>query len=87
MVRIWAKVVKGEKILNDTIFEEFSSFDPDSFFDYIANICEKLDIATPVILSKHIFHYLNFNNATFLPADFPEEIEFDKLVIEEASNY
>ena len=87
MVRIWAKVVKGEKILNDTIFENFTSFDPDMFFDYIATICEKLDIATPVILSKHIFHYLNFNNATFLPADFPEEIEFDKLVIEEASNY
>ena len=87
MVRIWAKVVKEEKILCDTIFEEFSSFNPDSFFDYIASICETLDIATPVILSKHIYHYINFNNATFLPSDFPEDIDFDKFVIEEASNY
>ena len=87
MVRIWAKVCKGEKILKDTIFEEFTSFSPDLFFEYIATICETLDIATPVILSKHIYHYLTFNNTTFTSSDFPEDIDFDKLVIEEASNY
>ena len=87
MVRIWAKIVKEEKILRDMIFEDFTTFNPDNFYDYIATICENLDISTPVILSKHIFHYVNFNNATFFPNDFPEEIEFDKFVIEEASNY
>ncbi len=87
MVRIWAKVVKEEKILKDMIFEDFIQFNPDLFYDYISRICEALDIATPVILSKHIFHYINFNNATFLPNDFPEEIDFDKFIIEEASNY
>ena len=87
MVRIWAKICKGEKILKDTIYEEFNSFDLEKFFDYIASICSSLDIGTPVILSKHIFHYLNFNNASFTKADFTEEIDFDKLVIEEASNY
>lgn len=87
MVRIWAKIVKKEKILKDTIFEDFSSFDPNLFYDYIAKICESLDISTPVVLSKHIFHYINFNNTTFLSNDFPEEIDFDKFVIEEASNY
>ena len=86
MVRIWARVVKGDKILQDTIFVRYENFSVDNFFDYISTICETLNIATPVILSKHIFHYLNFNLATFLPQDFPEEIEFDKLVIEEASN-
>lgn len=87
MVRIWAKITKDEKILKDTIFESYENFDVDKFFDYISAICEKLNIATPVILSKHIFHYLTFNLATFLPQDFPEEIDFDKFVIEEASNY
>lgn len=87
MVRIWAKVVKEEKILKDIIFEDFSQFNPDLFYDYISKICEDLDIATPVILSKHIFHYINFNNTIFTTNDFPEEIDFDKFVIEEASNY
>ena len=87
MVRIWARIIKGEKIINETIFESFEPFNVDNFFDYISCICETLNIATPVILNKHIFHYLSFNLATFLPQDFPEEIDFDKFIIEEASNY
>lgn len=87
MVRIWAKVMKEDKIISDTIFESDENFALDNFFDYISKICEVLNIATPVILSKHIFHYLNFNLAIFLPQDFPEEIDFDKFIIEEASNY
>ena len=87
MVRIWAKIMKGDKILSDTIYENKENFNLENFFDYISTICESLNIATPVILSKHIFHYLTFNLATFLPQDFPEKIEFDKFVIEEASNY
>jgi len=87
MVRIWAKILKDEKILKDMIFEKFEKFDENSFFDYIAEICETLDIATPIILSKHLYHYIEFNNTTFSKNDFPEEISFDKFVIEEASNY
>ena len=87
MVRIWAKVLSEEKILKDTIYEEFVPFNHENFYDYIASICSSLDIATPVILSKHIYHFLTFNNAVFFPQDFPEEVDFDKFIIEEASNY
>ncbi len=87
MIRIWAKVIKNEKIVKETIFEEFDTFKVELFYDYISQICEKLDIATPIILTKHIYHYMTFNNSTFLPQDFPEIVSFDKFVIEEASNY
>ena len=87
MVRIWARVMKEDKIIADTIYENSENFNVENFFDYISSICETLNIATPVILSKHLFHYLTFNLATFLPQDFPEEIDFDKFIIEEASNY
>ncbi len=87
MVRIWAKVVKEEKILKDTIFFTQDNFEVASFYDYISDICQTLNIATPIILSKHIYHYTSFNTATFLPQDFPEDVDFDKFVIEEASNY
>ncbi len=87
MVRIWAKVMKDEKIVKQTIFEDYVLFDKANFYDYLATICERLDIATPIILSKHIYHYLSFNNTTFLPSDFPESVNFDKFVVEEASNY
>lgn len=87
MVRIWAKVLTEEKIIKDMVYENPEKFEFDHFFDYISDICEALDICTPIILSKHTFHYVNFNTATFLPADFPESVDFDKVVIEEASNY
>lgn len=88
MVRIWAKVMLNEKILKDTIYEDFeTNFNSENFFNYIADICEKLDVATPVILKKHLLHYVEFNTAIFFPVDFPEEVDFDKLVIEEASNF
>ena len=87
MVRIWGRIETDNKIINDTIFEDDAKFCEDDFLDYMSSICEKLNIATPIILSKHINHFLNFSNATFSPADFPEEVSFDKFIIEEASNY
>ena len=87
MVRIWARIVKNEKIVKETILENFAIFDPKDFFDYISTICESLDIATPVILSKHLSHYTIFNNCVFYPQDFPEHVSFDKMIVEEASNY
>lgn len=87
MIRMWAKVITEEKIIKDMIYENPERFDFEHFFDYISDICESLDICTPVILSKHIFHYVNFNNTTFTTSDFPESVDFEKFVIEEASNY
>ena len=85
MIRIWAKITQEEKILKDTIYEKFCQFNPENFYDYIAEICSELDIATPVILNYHINNYINFNNCTFVNRDFVESINFDKLIIEEAS--
>lgn len=85
MVRIWAKILKEEKILKDTIFESQNTFNIDDFQNYLEDMCHDLEIATPIVLSKHLRHYLCFNNAVFLPSDFAETVDFDKLVLEEAS--
>ena len=58
-------------------------FDFENFYTYTAEICHTLDIATPVVLSKHVFHFLNFHNTTFFPQDFPEEVTFSRLVLED----
>ena len=87
MVRIWAKIIKEEKIVAQTIFEQQSTFEIDDFFEYVSQICHELDIATPIILSKHMFHYIQFNNTTFYKNDFTEVVDFDKFVLEEASKY
>ncbi len=84
MVRIWAKVIKNDKIINQYMFERFESIDYSQFFDYLTEICANLDIATPVLIKTHLFNYAKYNNVRFTQSDFVEQISFDKLVLENA---
>ena len=85
MFRMWAKVLIGEKIVKQITYERDEKFVYSSFFFYLSDICEELDIPTPVMLKTHIFNYAKFRTVKFLPRDFTETPEFDKLVIENIS--
>ena len=84
MVRIWAKVIKNEKIVKQFVYEKFEVMDYSHFFDYAVEICDKLDIPTPVLIKTHLFNYAKYNNVRFTQDDFVERIDFDKLVFENA---
>ena len=86
MVRIWAKTTIEDKVQKSIIYENEENFDPKHFQQYLEDICAILDIPVPVYLSKHINHYMNFNIATFSESDFVESIDFERFVLEEASN-
>ena len=85
MVRIWAKVLKNDKILKQYVFEMDGEIDYSEFFSYLKDICENLDIATPVLIKTHLFNYAKYNNVRFTQSDFVEQIPFDKLVLENAA--
>ncbi|MDE6586456.1 MAG: hypothetical protein K2K80_07245 [Clostridia bacterium] len=82
MFRIWAKVIKGEKIINQVTYERDDKFTYSQFWKYVSDICEELDISTPIVLKTHIFSYAKFRTVKFLPRDFAETPDFDKLVID-----
>lgn len=82
MFRIWAKVIVGEKIVDQLTYEREDKFTYSLFFNYLADICEELDIPTPILLKTHIFNYAKFRTVRFLPRDFAEPPGFDKLVLE-----
>ena len=84
MIRIWAKVMKDHKIVKQYIFEKFEVIDYSKFYDYLVEICENLDIPTPVLIKTHLFNYAKYNNVRFGESDFVESIDFDKLVLENA---
>ncbi len=84
MIRIWAKVMKKDKILKQYMLEKEGAMDYSLFFDYLREICENLDIATPVLIKTHLFNYAKYNNVRFTQSDFVESISFDKLVLENA---
>ena len=82
MFKIWAKIMKGEKIVTQLVYERDDKFTYSQFFNYLSDICEELDVATPILLKTHIFNYAKFGSVRFLPRDFAETPAFDKLVIE-----
>ncbi len=82
MFRIWAKVLKGEKIIKQVLYESDEKFTYGAFFKYLSDICDELDIATPILLKTHIFSYAKFRTVRFLPRDFAELPDFDKLVLD-----
>lgn len=82
MFRIWAKVIRDGKIIKQLTYERADKFAYSQFFTYLSDICEGLDIATPILLKTHIFNYAKFNTVRFLPRDFAEVPEFDRLVLD-----
>ncbi len=84
MIRIWAKVIKDEKIIKQYVLENTLSMDYSVFFDYVREICEKLEVPTPVLIKTHIFNYAKYNFVRFKKEDFVENINFDKLILENA---
>ena len=82
MFKIWAKVIKDEKIIKQLSYEREDKFSYSQFFNYLADICEGLDVATPVLLKTHVFNYAKFSTVRFIPRDFAESVDFDKLVLD-----
>ena len=84
MFRIWAKVMKKDKIIGQFVLEKYESLDYSKFYDYVREICEALEIPTPIIIKTHLFNYAKYNNVRFLKEDFVESVDFDKLILENA---
>ncbi len=82
MFRIWAKVYRNDRIAAQAVLEREEKFTYSNFFNYLAELCGELDVPTPVLLKPHIFNYAKFNHVVFRAADFTEQIDFDKLVLE-----
>jgi hypothetical protein len=82
MFSIWVKTLTEDKLQKNAIINFDEKFKKNKFFDYVSNICNELDIPTPVILDKHVNHFFSFNNTQFIKDDFVESVDFDKLVLE-----
>ena len=82
MIKIWAKVMKKGKIARQFVLEKHEVMDYSLFYDYLREICENLDIPTPVVIKTHLFNYAKYNTVRFIKDDFLETPDFDRLVLE-----
>ena len=81
-MRLWAKLMKKDKIEQQFVYEKSESITYSQFFHYVADICLSLDIPTPVVAKTHIFHFAKYNYVKFTARDFVEYLPADSLVIE-----
>lgn len=81
-MKVWAKVMKGDKILSDVIFEQNVPLTGAGFQIIMQELSYRLDISTPVLLANHLKHLEKFNRVKFLARDFIEDVDFDTLIVE-----
>ena len=81
-MRIWVKLITNGKIKKQIVYERDDKLVYSQFFDYLTEMCQKLDIPTPVLLKTHIFNFAKFNHVKFTPKDFVEYFSYDQLFLE-----
>ncbi len=87
MIRIWAKTLKKQKIVKDMEYDiNADKMVWSLFFDVLSEICNTLDIPTPVLLKTHILNFAKYNFVSFDKSDFVEAVDFDKLWLEFIKN-
>ena len=82
MTKIWAKLMKDDKIQKHIVYKIEDKFGYGHMHDYLYTICEQLDIASPILVKNHIFHLAKFNFVKFTQRDFMDTIHFDALMLE-----
>ena len=59
-----------------------SAYEVEDWSEPFARLCHDMNLSRPVILKKHVRELNEFGHTAFLPADFMEPVDFDKLEIE-----
>ena len=85
-MKIWAKVLKDNKIVKQTVYEAEGKMVWSGLHEHLTNIAYALDIPTPILIKTHIFNFAKFNHVRFRASDFVEKIEFDQLFLEMLSD-
>lgn len=81
-MRFWIKTYVGDKITNDAIIIRYAPLTRELFDGAIKEAVDMFDLSTPVILQQHFTHFYSFNSVKFLPRDFMESVDFDKMTVE-----
>lgn len=82
MVNFWAKILDEENKIVKQITIKKDKFVLSEVEKVINELCNLLDIPTPIILEKHLTNFNDFYSVIFKQDSFIELISFNKLVIE-----
>lgn len=81
MIKIWVQTRKKDK-LTRSVIHEVDEWKAEEFDAVLRDICNTLDIPTPIALSSHKRNFEKFNITKFVRSDFVETVDFDTLTLE-----
>ncbi len=87
MLRIWGRLIKdGKTLKDDVVTADIDGSYQDNLKFCITELCNKFDISKPYWLPSNLDEYNRRSKTSFNHHNFVEELDFDKLVIEELDN-
>ena len=82
MIKIFAKLIKNHKTVKSYTYLNVNEYSSDDFFSYVSEICNKLDISTPLIIATNRENYEEFNSIKFTKEDFVDTFNYDFFILE-----
>lgn len=84
MLKIWGKVIKNSKIVkDDVVISDNEGSYQDNLKECLKELCYRFDIETPYWLPANVEEYNLRRKVSFNQDNFIDEIDFDKLMLEE----
>ena len=81
MFRIWGKIIKDNRLVNDytACIDDESLSRTKKVYRALDIICNELDLSTPIWLKSNQNDFIKFSRTRFTQDNFIEHIEFDYL--------
>lgn len=83
MFRLWAKIIKDNHLLKDTVIcDDSEDTRTHKVFHAIEEACYEFDLGKPIWLDSTISEFKRHDKAIFTADNFIESIEFDYMEIQ-----
>ena len=82
MFRLWVKIFKDNRILNDTVIcDDSDDTRTHKIFHALEQACYEFDLGKPIWLDSTVAEFRRHSKARFYQDNFIESIEFDYVEI------
>ena len=83
-MKIWGIIKKNQKIIQNHVLDWEQEIPRTEiiWLRVLDELCQELALSRPILMEKHMRELQQFSRTVFYPADFMEEISFDRFEIE-----
>ena len=81
-MKLWFKIMSNDRLVYNAIEENDLPLEREDYERTLTEMCHKANLSTPVSLFPHYMSLVKFNVTDYLPRDFMESVDFDRVIIE-----